>query len=555
MSTQAHNGNLLGLEPHLLGQLNQLAQTLTPQQIAWVGGYFTGLSAQGGQSTSSGTPAPGPQSLLTILYGSQTGHAREVATELNERAREAGLATELCSMGKFKEKQLKQIQYLAVVISTQGEGDPPDDALSLDAFLHSQKAPNLEGLHFAVCGLGDSSYEFYCKTGKDFDLRLEELGGKRLLDRVDLDVDFDDGASKWISDIIPVLKDRIPPATAPAGSPAGFELNIGQPTVHYSRKKPLKTRLLVCQKITGRHSDKDIRHIEIDLTESGLTYQPGDALGVWFRNDEELVTDLLKLLQIDPATTIHVNEEPRAIHDALVEQYELTQLHPSFVTDYATLTKNDSLRQAALETESLRQYVGVRQIIDVIREHPAKVEAQAFVELLRKLTPRLYSIASSQSEVEEEVHITLGVVQYEAHGHYHLGGASGFLGHRLKEGEEVLIYVEPNDNFRLPQDPDTPVIMIGPGTGIAPFRAFLQERAATDAKGDNWLFFGNPRFTEDFLYQTEWQDYLSDGLLTHLDVAFLARPKGKNLRSTPHPRKGGGVLDLAAAGGAYLSLR
>jgi sulfite reductase (NADPH) flavoprotein alpha-component len=284
----------------------------------------------------------------------------------------------------------------------------------------------------------------------------------------------------------------------------------------------------VCQKITGRHSDKDIRHIEIDLTESGLTYQPGDALGVWFRNDEELVTDLLKLLQIDPATTIHVNEEPRAIHDALVEQYELTQLHPSFVTDYATLTKNDSLRQAALETESLRQYVGVRQIIDVIREHPAKVEAQAFVELLRKLTPRLYSIASSQSEVEEEVHITLGVVQYEAHGHYHLGGASGFLGHRLKEGEEVLIYVEPNDNFRLPQDPDTPmVIMIGPGTGIAPFRAFLQERAATDAKGDNWLFFGNPRFTEDFLYQTEWQDYLSDGLLTHLDVAFSRDQKEK----------------------------
>jgi sulfite reductase (NADPH) flavoprotein alpha-component len=316
------------------------------------------------------------------------------------------------------------------------------------------------------------------------------------------------------------MKEVIPENAAPAAPAVGGFGAPSAPTVHYSRKKPLKTRLLACQKITGRNSEKDIRHIEIDLEESGLNYQPGDALGVWFKNDEELVSDVLELLKIDPQATVHVNEEPRTVHEALVETYELTLLHPAFVTEYAELTSNAALQQIAAETEPLREYVDVRQIVDVVREHPAEVEPQAFISLLRKLTPRLYSIASSQAEVEEEVHLTLGVVEYEAHGHYHLGGASGFLGHRLQEGEEVLIYVESNDNFRLPDDGTKPVIMIGPGTGIAPFRAFIQERAASEAPGENWLFFGNPYFTEDFLYQTEWQEYIEDGVLSKIDLAF-----------------------------------
>lgn len=198
----------------------------------------------------------------------------------------------------------------------------------------------------------------------------------------------------------------------------------------------------------------------------------------------------------------------------------MTLLHPAFVTEYAELADNAELRQASATTEPLQAYIEDRQIIDVVRQHPAPIEAEALIGLLRKLTPRLYSIASSQAEVEEEVHLTLGVVKYEAHGHYHLGGASGFLAHRLQEGEDVQIYVESNDNFRLPADPGKPVIMIGPGTGIAPFRAFLQERAASEAAGENWLFFGNPHFTEDFLYQTEWQEFLQDEVLNRIDLAF-----------------------------------
>jgi sulfite reductase (NADPH) flavoprotein alpha-component len=518
MSKQPTQG--AGLNAQLLGQLNALASTLSPSQLAWVGGYFTGLGAQGGgQALSAGAPADGAENALTILYGSQTGHARSVAEELNEAARDAGLATELVSMGKFKEKNLKKLKHVAIIVSTQGEGDPPDDAQALVEYLHSTKAPKLDDFQFCVLALGDSSYEFYCKTGKEFDERLEELGGKRLLPRVDLDVDFDDGAEAWIPKAVEAMKTIIPEAAAPVAAPA-FGAAPAAPTAYYSRKKPLKTRLLTCQKITGRDSEKDIRHIEIDLEGSGLDYLPGDSLGVWFKNDQELVDDLLALLNMAPEETVHVHDEPKPVREALTETFELTLLHPAFVTDYAELTGNEELRQISAETESLRYYVETRQIIDVIREFPSAIEAEAFVGLLRKLTPRLYSIASSQTEVEEEVHLTIGVVAYEAHGHYHLGGASGYLGHRLKEGEEVMVYVESNDNFRLPEDGSKPVIMVGPGTGIAPFRAFVQERAASETPGDNWLFFGNPHFTEDFLYQTEWQEFMADGVLTKIDLAF-----------------------------------
>ena len=284
MSTQPSSG----IDPQLIAQLTALATGMSPTQQAWAGGYFTGLSAQAAGAALPGAPAAAPEHTLTILYGSQTGHARSVAEELDEAAREAGIATELVSCRKFKEKQLKNLNYLLFIVSTQGEGDPPDDAIGLWEYLNSTKAPKLNDLQFAVLALGDSSYEFYCKTGKDFDARFEELGGTRLLDRVDLDVDFDDGAEVWIPKAVDAMKTVIPEGAAPA-APAGFGLpGAAAPTVHYSRKKPLRTRLLASQKITGRNSEKDIRHIEIDLEDTGLLYQPGDSLGIWFRNDEAL---------------------------------------------------------------------------------------------------------------------------------------------------------------------------------------------------------------------------------------------------------------------------
>ena len=463
------------------------------------------------------TTEVGGDHVLTILYGSQTGNARSIAEELNEAAQAEGIATDLVSMGKFKEKNLKKTKNLVVLVSTQGEGDPPDDALNFVDFLNGSKAPKLKETRFAVCALGDSSYEFYCKTGKDFDTRLEELGGKRLFDRIDLDVDFDDDAEAWIASSIATLKEILPSAPATATAPISFAAPAAG--VKYTRKKPLQTQLLTNQKITGRHSEKDIRHIEIDLEESGLIYQAGDSLGVWFKNSPELVEGLLEKTGIRPTDTVEINDEKQSIQSALEQTYELTQLHPAFVQDYAELTNQAELRAIASDAEKLQAYITDRQIIDVIHEYPTTLTADALISTLRKLTPRLYSIASAQAEVEEEVHLTVGVVEYEAYGFHHLGGASGHLS-QLQPGAEISVYVEASDHFRLPTNPDTPIIMIGPGTGIAPFRAFVQERAATEATGDNWLFFGNPHFTEDFLYQTEWQTWMDEGILTRIDLAF-----------------------------------
>ena len=520
---QNQNSESIGIDSQIIAQLNQLTGTLTPTQKSWLGGYLTGMAAKGGITPV--TPDVGSDHVLTILYGSQTGNARSIAEELNEAAHAEGITTDLVSMGKFKEKNLKKTKNLVVLVSTQGEGDPPDDALNFVDFLNGNKAPKLKETRFAVCALGDSSYEFYCKTGKDFDTRLEELGGNRLFDRIDLDVDFDDAAEAWIASSIATLKEILPSAPASAAAPISFSAPATE--VKYTRKKPLKTQLLTNQKITGRHSEKDIRHIEIDLEESGLTYRAGDSLGVWFKNSTELVEKLLEKTGINPNEIVKINDEEKSIQTVLEQIYELTQLHPAFVQDYAELTNQAELRAIASDAEKLQAYIIDRQIIDVIHEYPATLTADALISTLRKLTPRLYSIASSQVEVEEEVHLTVGVVEYEAYGFHHLGGASGHLS-QLQSGAEISVYVEASDHFRLPTNPDTPIIMIGPGTGIAPFRAFVQERAATEASGDNWLFFGNPHFTEDFLYQTEWQTWMDEGILNRIDLAF-SRDQSKKI--------------------------
>jgi sulfite reductase (NADPH) flavoprotein alpha-component len=512
---QNQNSDSIGIDPQIIAQVNQLTSTLSPTQQSWLGGYLTGIAAQGGVIPT--TPEIGGDHILTILYGSQTGNARSIAEELNEAAQAEGIATDLVSMGKFKEKNLKKTKNVVVLVSTQGEGDPPDDALNFVDFLNGSKAPKLKDTRFAVCALGDSSYEFYCKTGKDFDTRLEELGGTRLFDRIDLDVDFDDDAEAWIASSIATLKELLP--SAPATTTAPISYAAPSTSVKYTRKKPLQTQLLTNQKITGRHSEKDIRHIEINLEDSGLTYQAGDSLGVWFKNSPELVTLLLQETSIEPQTEIEISGEKTTLQHALEHTYELTQLHPAFVQDYAELTNNADLCAIATDAAALQAYIADRQIIDVIHEYPAPLTADALISTLRKLTPRLYSIASAQAEVEEEVHLTVGVVEYEAYGFHHLGGASGHLS-QLQPGADISVYVEASDHFRLPPNLDTPIIMIGPGTGIAPFRAFVQERAATEATGDNWLFFGNPHFTEDFLYQTEWQTWMDEGILNKIDLAF-----------------------------------
>lgn len=505
------------LSEQQIQQLQGLISQLNPIQQAWVSGYLAASAQLAGQTATSPQNVSA-SAVLTILYGSQTGNARHLAEQIAVQAQQQGLNAKVVDLADYKTSQLKNEKYLLIVTSTYGEGEPPENADSFYKFLYSKKAPELKELKYAVLGLGDTSYEFFCKTAQDFDQRLTELGAQVFHPRAELDVDYNDAAKIWSEQLVTKLE---PELKIQAGESAQVIAWPGQTSgSQYNKQHPFAAELYTCQKITGRHSTKDVRHIELSLVDSGLRYQPGDALGVYFSNAPELVAELLQHTQIQPDERVNLGEQSLSITQALADELELTQSYPAFVEKYAVATSNAALSTLAQDKTALRHYLAERQIIDIVREYPAQLSAQQLADALRKQQPRLYSIASSQAEVEDEVHLTVGVVRYDAFGLSHTGGASGFLADRLTEGDKVKVFVEKNDNFRLPQSDDTAIIMVGPGTGIAPFRAFLQEREQRGASGKNWLFFGNPHFTQDFLYQTELQNYLKTGVLTHLHVAF-----------------------------------
>ncbi|WP_234096547.1 NADPH-dependent assimilatory sulfite reductase flavoprotein subunit [Citrobacter portucalensis] len=525
MTTQAPPSALLPLNPEQLARLQAATTDFTPAQLAWVSGYFWGVLNQQPGSNAVATAPVAEMPGITLISASQTGNARRVAEALRDDLIAAKLNVTLINAGDYKFKQIANEKLLIVVASTQGEGEPAEEAVALHKFLFSKKAPKLDNTAFAVFGLGDTSYEFFCQAGKDFDAKLAELGGERLLDRVDADVEYQAAATQWRARLVDVLKARAPaaPSVQVAASGAVNEVH----TSPYTKEAPLTASLAVNQKITGRDSEKDVRHIEIDLGDSGLRYQPGDALGVWYQNDPALVKELVELLWLKGDEPVTVEGKNLSLAEALQWHFELTVNTGNIVENYATLTRSETLLPLVGDKAQLQHYAATTPIVDMVRFSPAQLDAQALVELLRPLTPRLYSIASSQAEVESEVHVTVGVVRYEIEGRARAGGASSFLADRVEEEGEVRVFIEHNDNFRLPANPQTPVIMIGPGTGIAPFRAFMQQRAADGAEGKNWLFFGNPHFTEDFLYQVEWQRYVKEGVLSRIDLAWSRDQKEK----------------------------
>ncbi len=497
--------------------LTAALDSLSPLQLAWLSGYCW-ARADGGAlptvavtdatSAASAEPAPPPLA-VTVLSASQTGHAREVADKLHAALAEQGINAKRISAADYKPKTIADEQVLLLVTSTQGEGEPPEEALSLHRLLFGKKAPPLPALRFAVCGLGDSSYPDFCQAGKDFDTRLAELGGERLAPRADCDVDYQATAAAWIADLVPRLAalqpaaPRTPTAAAPA-TPAA-----------YDRDHPFTAPLLARQKITGRHSTKDVRHIELDLAGSGINYQAGDALGVWCENDPARVDAILCALKLDGVTVI----DGKTLREQLIREREISQNTPQFVQGYAALAKSADL-DAEIATHGAAPYAANTPLDAIVARYPAAITAEQLLTLLRPLTPRLYSIASAPEEVGEEVHLTVGVLHYEHDGKAYSGAASGYLGERLPEDGAARVFVEPNPNFRLPDDPQAAIIMIGNGTGIAPFRAFMQARVAREAPGKNWLVFGNPHFTEDFLYQTEWQGWQKDGFLHRYSLAW-----------------------------------
>ncbi|HFI1930814.1 TPA: NADPH-dependent assimilatory sulfite reductase flavoprotein subunit [Yersinia enterocolitica] len=520
MTTQVPPSSLLPLSPEQLARLQAAVGEFSPTQMAWLSGYFWGMvNQQPGAVVAPAVAAPAAVT-ITLISASQTGNARRLAEQLRDDLLAAKLNVNLVNAGDYKFKQIAQERLLVIVASTQGEGEPAEEAVALHKFLFSKKAPKLPEMAFAVFGLGDTSYEHFCQAGKDFDNKLAELGAQRLLERVDADVEYQESAQQWRQQIVAALQARVPAqsAAAVAVTPSGAVDEITSSP--YSKAAPLTAQLSVQQKVTGRNSEKDVRHIEIDLGDSGLRYQPGDALGIWFDNDPALVEELLALLWLKGDEQVSIDGQNISLSQALRSQLELTQNTTLIVDKYAALSRDEKLIALLADKPALQHYAKNTPIVDMVRQAPSDLNADQLVALLRPLTPRLYSIASSQAETESEVHITVGVVRYDIDGRSRTGGASGYLADRLEVDGDIRIFIEHNDNFRLPVNPETPVIMIGPGTGIAPFRAFMQQREADGATGKNWLLFGNPHFTEDFLYQVEWQRYVKDGLLTRIDLAW-----------------------------------
>ncbi|MGB3291112.1 MAG: assimilatory sulfite reductase (NADPH) flavoprotein subunit [Burkholderiaceae bacterium] len=504
--------------------ITELADGLESNALSWLSGYFAGVSQ--GRSISRDTAPPiavaagtSAAKRLTIVYGSQTGNAKRVAESLAEQASGLGLNARLLRADRYATRELKDEQLLYIVMSTQGDGEPPDDSLAFVEFLSSRRAPKLPQLKYAVLGLGDSSYPMFCGIAQTLDARLAELGAERLHEVGTADLDIETVALPWqdaaIAQAQKALKQATPTASVTPLHPKAAKTALA------TREQPFLAELLLNQPITGQGSDKDVRHLEISLEGSHLSYQPGDALGVWPTQSAALVDTVITRLGLNADEAIEIKQVSRSLREWLGGHRELTQLTRPFLTAHALLAGNEQL-DALLRPESaepLQSYLKTRQLIDLLSEFPAKWSAKELVQALRPLTPRMYSIASSLAAVDQEVHLTLANVAYEYQGEARWGAASNFLA-QLAEGQKLPIFIEENQRFRLPTDTSRDVIMIGPGTGVAPFRAFVQERSAAGADGRNWLFFGNPHFSSDFLYQTEWQRALQDGGLQRLDLAF-----------------------------------
>lgn len=506
----------------------QVLANLDHLQLAWLSGYAwakaqstNSIGENFAKDSSNLTALVASEPLkVTVLTASQTGNAKSVADKLAERLTAEGVNVVRTSLKDYKAKNIADEQLVLLVTSTQGEGEAPEEGVVLLKLLNGKKAPKLDRLQFAVLGLGDSSYPNFCQAGKDFDQRFYDLGATRLFERVDADLDFQATADQWINEIVEIIKAKNNEGVAANLTPNASQTPVVTNQSKYNKANPFPATLITNQRITAKDAEKDVRHLEFDLSGSGLSYQSGDVLGVYFENDPALANEILTALGLSAEEQVTLQDQTLPLSTALQTQFELTQNTAAFVKNYAALANHAELNAIVTDSEQLQNFVQNTPLVDVINSYPAALSADQLLALLHPLTPRLYSIASAQSEVGEEVHLSVGVVRYDYNGKARAGAASSYLADRVEEDGQVRIFVEHNDNFKLPQDSSKPIIMIGSGTGIAPFRSFVQQRAADEAEGKNWLIFGNQHFASDFLYQTEWQQFAKDGFLHKYSFAW-----------------------------------
>jgi sulfite reductase (NADPH) flavoprotein alpha-component len=491
------------------------AKALNAEQLLWCSGYLAGIAA-------GNEPASAPESggKVVIMYASQTGNGVGVAKKLQQSLAQAGINAGVFNALDYRKAQLKKATTLLLIASTHGEGDVPDTAQEFAEFLQSDKAKTLKSLDYSVLALGDSSYSFYCQVGQDFDTRLGESGASELLPLQECDVDYGAAAATWIT----TLTDKLQATQETTSVAAGVSDIATSVSNDYSREQPWHAEVLANQVITARGSTKQVRHLELSLEDSGMEFLPGDSIAIIAPNPLPLVEQILQSTQLDPEIpVISPAGGTIALQDALVNHYEIAPLAPPVVHSYSKLLVDAELTTVTNDErkQQLTEWLYGRDLLDLLKDHPVSgLGAEQLIAMLRPRQPRLYSVASSPAANPDEVHLTVATVEYEARNRRRFGTTTGWLAANVEAGQKIEIYRHDNPLFRLPDDPDQPVIMIGPGTGVAPFRAFMEQRETLGAQGRNWLFFGDRNFTTDFLYQREWQAHRASGLLTRIDLAF-----------------------------------
>jgi len=496
--------------------LNQLVQRSTPLQRSWLSGFLAGLDAaqSGGQAGLAPAPqqAARPRQPLTILYGSESGNTETLALKTKKLAAKLNFDAKVVDMADADIATVAKSKNLIVYISTWGEGDPPQRAVDFHKALMADDAPRFEGVRFAVLALGDTAYVNFCQTGRQFDERIEQLGGTRVADRQDLDLDFQKAAAAWTDKALEVFA---PPADAQATTVVHVDFK-GAPSAEdddeprFGPDNPVEAEITTLIDLNGTGSTRETWHVEFAVEEPGFVYKPGDAIGIYPENDPGLAEDLLKAVGLTSDAALKLK---------LIHGHDITTLSRPLVDGYAKLTGRKDVAKL-LEEGELARFAADRQLVDLFEAFPEKLTAEQLLKLLRPLPGRLYSVASSPKAHPGEAHLLVGAVRWTSHGRARNGVTSTYLADRCKVGTKARIYVKANKHFGLPADGERPIIMIGAGTGVAPYRGFIEERGENGDKGRSWLFFGERNFSNDFLYQLEWQDHLASGALTRIDVAF-----------------------------------
>jgi sulfite reductase (NADPH) flavoprotein alpha-component len=482
--------------------LNRVVGTASPVQRAWLAGFLAGLDASGAAVMPHPAAPARPAEPLTIVYASESGNSEKLAGDLAKVARKNGLKPTVIDMADLELSTLASAKRLVVIAATWGEGEPPARAMRAYNELMGEGAPRLEGIEFGVLALGDTAYAEFCAIGRKIDERLAALGGKRVVDRVDCDLDFAEPAARWIGDAVKVL-------TPPNAGGRVIEVDFGAKAAASPNTDIVEAEIIEHVDLNSSRSDKETIHLALSFEAGAPAYEPGDSLDLFAENDTAYVDELLRI------AGLATDEKLRA---EFIKSRDVTTLSLKTVEAYAASTGHQYVK-ALLADGQAKEWIAGRQLIDLVATFPIALDAEKLRALTRPLAPRAYSIASSRREVGDEAHLLISAVRYDSHGRARKGVASNYVAERLKHGQHVRVKLKPNRHFALPA-PDKDIIMVGPGTGVAPFRAFVQERRATKAAGRSWLFFGDRTFTHDFLYQLDWQDALKDGALTRMDVAF-----------------------------------